>query len=238
MAAKIEKVSATPLYRQVMDKLRADIEHGVYPVDTRIPSEQELCDKYGVSRITVRAALKQLSADGLLVRRQGKGTYVKEPSGSKVTVKAVTSFHEACRSLGKEPSSKVLASRSVKATKEDLRKLNLAEGSRVVEIDRMQLADGVPVILERNHFPMVYEYLLEGPIHGSLYQLLRSYGVTPSGATHEIALIQADDNKAKLLGVSVGTPLLFLHEVIYDQKGRPLHTSHQYIRGDLFTLKL
>ncbi|MBO4445851.1 MAG: UTRA domain-containing protein, partial [Clostridia bacterium] len=57
-------------------------------------------------------------------------------------------------------------------------------------------------------------------------------------ASHDVSLIAADENKAGLLGIEVGSPLLFLHEVIYDQKGRPLHISHQYIRGDRFTLKL
>lgn len=237
MSAKVERNSANPLYKQLVARIRAEIENGVYEIDSRIPSEQELCEKYEVSRITVRKALEELSEEGLLVRRQGKGTFVSVPS-MEIDVKPITSFHDACRLVGRVASSKVLGARSVKATKEDVIELKVPSESRVVEIDRLRYADDEPVILERNHFSFVYSYLLESDLRGSLYSLLRSYGIEPSKASHDVSLISADENKASLLGIEVGSPLLFLHEVIYDQKGRPLHISHQYIRGDKFTLKL
>lgn len=237
MTANITKDSASPLYKQLAGQIKADIEEGVYPIDSRIPSEQELCVKYGVSRITVRKALEELSEDGFLIRRQGKGTFVSVPS-IEIDVKPITSFHDACRLVGRVPSSRVLASRSVKANREDVLELKVAADSHVIEIDRLRCADDEPVILERNHFPYVYSYLLESDLRGSLYSLLRAYGIEPSKASHDISIVAAGEDKAKILGIPVGSPLLFLHEVIYDQKGRPLHISHQYIRGDKFTLKL
>lgn len=237
MTAKIIKDSANPLYKQIAAGIRADIDDGTYPIDSKIPSEEELCVKYDVSRITVRKALEELAEEGLLVRRQGKGTFVSVPQ-AEVDVKPITSFHDACRAFGKTPSTKVLSARTVKPSKEDMLELNAPADARVVEIDRVRYADGEPVILERNHFPSVYSYLLESNLSGSLYNLLRAYGIEPSKASHDVSLVSADENKSTLLGVEIGTPLLFLHEVIYDQKGRPLHISHQYIRGDKFTLKI
>lgn len=237
MTAKIIKDSANPLYKQIAAGIRADIEDGTYPTDSKIPSEEELCALYDVSRITVRKALEELAEEGLLVRRQGKGTFVSVPQVD-VDVKPITSFHDACRAVGKVPSTKVLSSQTVRASKEDIAELNVDSDARVVEIDRIRLADNEPVILERNHFPFVYSYLLESDLSGSLYNLLRAYGIEPSKASHDVSLISADENKSTLLGVEVGSPLLFLHEVIYDQKGRPLHISHQYIRGDKFILKI
>lgn len=237
MTANLSKDSASPLYKQLVLQLRADMEEGVYKVDSRIPSEQELCVKYGVSRITVRKALEELSEQGFLIRRQGKGTFVSVPSVSP-DVKPVTSFQDACRLVGKTASSKVIGARSVRSNKEDILELKVPADSHVIEIDRIRYADSEAVIIERNHFPYVYSYLLELDLKGSLYSLLRSYGIEPSKASHDISIIPADENKAQLLGITAGSPLLFLHEIIYDQKGRPLHISHQYIRGDRFTLKI
>ena len=237
MKKEMVRESANPLYKQLISRIRADIDNGVYPVDSRIPSEQELCEKYDVSRITVRKALEELSDIGLLVRRQGKGTFVSVPS-IEMEIKQINSFHDACKSAGRIASTRVLGAREVAASDEDIKALRLNQGSRVIEVDRIRMADDVPVILERNHFSMGYSYLLESDLSGSLYSLLRAYGVEPTQAVHEISLVLADENKAKLLGLDVGSPLLFLHEIIYDQKGRPLHVSHQYIRGDKFTLKL
>lgn len=225
------------MYRQVADRIRADIKNGIYKVDEKIPTELELIDKYSVSRITIRQAVELLVEEGVLSRHQGKGTFVTTPSVS-FDVKAVTSFNDSCLMRKSVPSSKVLAARTVKASNEDMDELHVKDNMRVVEIDRLRMADGIPVILERNHFSPAFSYLLESDLSGSLYSLLRGYGVEPTSASHDISLAAADENKANLLGIEVGTPLIFLHEVIYDQKGRPLHTSHKYIRGDKFTLKI
>ena len=94
--------SYSPLYKQLMQKLRADIQSGVYPVHSRIPSEQELCETYQVSRVTVRKALSELTQEGLLKRHQGKGTFVGIPRIQK-DLRNVNSFHDACRMMGCTP---------------------------------------------------------------------------------------------------------------------------------------
>lgn len=233
---KTERESANPLYNQVVEGIRAKIESGAYKINSKIPTEPELCEEYGVSRITVRRAVEELEAEGLLVRRQGKGTFVTEKA-AKVAEKAVYSFNEACKILGKEASSRVIGARTVKATPEDMEGLSLPDNSRVVEIDRVRYADSDAVLIERAHFPMAFSYLLESNLKGSIYELLRTYGVKPSWASKEISLIEADENKASLLGVEQGSALILVKEVVYDQKDRPLHVSHLYVRGNIFTLK-
>lgn len=95
--------SYSPLYKQLMQKLRADIQSGVYPVHSRIPSEQELCETYQVSRVTVRKALSELTQEGLLKRHQGKGTFVGIPRIQK-DLRNVNSFHDACRMMAAPPA--------------------------------------------------------------------------------------------------------------------------------------
>ena len=120
----------------------------------------------------------------------------------------------------------------------DLEELNIREGDRILETLRVRTADGVPVVLEKNHFSMAYAYLENENLGGSLYNVLRDYGVEPKQATHDISMAFATEAQAKLLDVEPGAPLMRLHEVVYDQKGRPLHNSLQLIRGDRFVFRI
>ena len=229
--------SYSPLYKQLMQKIRGDIASGVYPVHSRIPSEQELCDTYQVSRVTVRKALAELTQEGLLKRHQGKGTFVGIPRICK-DLKDVNSFHDACRMMGCAPGTRVIHAQMVHCGEDDRRDLMIEEGDMVVEIVRLRTADGMPVMLETNRVPASYAYLLEENLNGSLYRLLEEHGIETAQAIHEISLSYATPAQAKQLEVSAGDALLQLREVIYGQHQRPLHTSRQFIRGDRFTFRI
>ena len=228
--------SASPLYRQLMQRLRADIASGVYPVHSRIPSEAELGQTYQVSRVTVRKALAELTNEGLLRRMQGKGTSDSAPR-LRTNLKEITSFHEACRMMGSVPGTKVLSAQIIHAEDALRDKLMLA-GHETLEVIRLRTADDVPVMLETNCFPMTYAALLNADLTGSLYHLLSKQGIEAASGTHEISLCYATPHQARLLDVEPGTALLQLDQVIYDQHSAPLHTSHQVIRGDRFTFRI
>ena len=228
--------SASPLYRQLMEKLRADIAAGVYPAHSRIPSEQALCEAYGVSRVTFRRTLSELTREGLLQRQQGKGTFVSAPKLQR-DLRDVSSFHDACRMMGREPGGRVIHAQLVPAGDSDREQLGCAD-DQVVEIVRLRLADGQPVMLETNRFPLSCAWLLERPLDGSLYGLLRERGLIAQRGIHEIALTYATAVEARLLETQPGSALLKLDQIIYDQHDRPLHTSHQVIRGDRFTFRI
>lgn len=228
--------SVSPLYRQLMSRIRADIASGVYAVHSRIPSEAELGETYQVSRVTVRKALAELTSEGLLRRMQGKGTYVCAPR-LKTNLREITSFHEACLMMGCTASTRVISTGVVKTDEGILQKLEEQTGE-VVEIVRLRMADDVPVMLETNCFPMKYDALLREDMTGSLYHLLSRQGIEAASGVHEISLCYASAQQARLLEVEVGAALLRLDQVIYDQHGLPLHTSHQVIRGDRFTFRI
>ena len=228
--------SASPLYRQLMQRLRADIAAGVYPVHSRIPSEQELCGVYGVSRITVRKALGELMQEGLLKRQQGKGTFVCAPR-LQGDLRDVNSFHEACRLMGCEPSTRVIHAQFVRAGEDDRAKLDCM-GEQVIEITRLRLADDLPVMIETNRFPLTCAWLLDEQLTDSLYRLLETRQLVPKRGIHELSLTYATATEARLLTVDPGSALMRLDQVVYDQHDRPLHTSHQVIRGDRFTFRI
>ena len=234
---KLQSVSSSPLYHQLMQRISDDIEKGTYPIGSRIPPEHELEETYQVSRVTVRRALSELTAEGLLERKQGKGTFVSAPRISQ-DLKSIHSFHDSCRQNGVRPTTRVIHVMEVPADSADIADLAVREGDRVVETLRVRSADGEPVVLEKNHFSMGYAYLENENLNGSLYNVLRDYGVEPRQATHDISLSYATEAQAKLLNVAPGSPLMRLREVVYDQRGRVLHNSVQLIRGDRFVFRI
>jgi GntR family transcriptional regulator len=134
------------------------------------------------------------------------------------------------------PSTDVIHIRETAADSSDAEELNA--GDRVLEILRVRKADDVPVVLERNRFSLAYAWLQDQDLTGSLYSLLREYGVEPKLAVHDVSLRFAGEEEARMLETETGKPLVCLHEVIYDQRGRPLHTNVQLIRGDRFVFTI
>ena len=234
---RLQSESSSPLYHQLMQRLAEDIERGTYPVGSRIPPEHELEALYKVSRVTVRRALAELTAEGMLERKQGKGTFVSTPRITQ-DLKSIHSFHDACKQNGFRGGTIVIHVKEAEADAADLKELDLREGAKVVETLRVRTADGTPVVLEKNHFSMAYSYLENENLSGSLYNVLRDYGIEPKQASHDISMTYATDVQAKLLEIEPGSPLMRLHEVVYDQKGRPLHNSLQLIRGDRFVFRI
>lgn len=233
----LEKKSQSPLYQQLMHRLKNDIGAGVYPAGGRIPSEQVLCDTYGVSRVTVRKAILDLVQEGLLVRKQGKGTFV---AGERLRrdLKHVTSFTEACAQRGQQSDTRLISAQLIPASEEDARLLDLPEGAQVLELCRLRLSNGEPVMLEVNRFPERYAFLKEEAAEGSLYACLQQHGMIPASAQHDISLGHTTPFVSKHLGTEVGDALLLLDETVLDQHGMPLHLSRQWIRGDKFTFRI
>ena len=234
---KLISDSPSPLYSQLMQRIREDIDRGIYPIGQQIPPEHELGQTYKVSRVTVRRALAELTAQGLLERKQGKGTFVSAPRISQ-ELKNIHSYHDTCKASGLVPGTRVIRVREQPADAADCRELHLNPEDRVIETLRVRTADGEPVVLEKNHFSMAYAYLEEEDLNGSLYTVLRGYGVEPKQAVHDISMVHASPEQARYLNIEPGMALLHLREVIFDQRGRPLHNSEQWIRGDRFVFRI
>ena len=229
--------SANPLYVQIMEKIQQDILHGTYLPGSRIPTEQELENRYTVSRVTVRRALQELTNAGLLERKQGKGTFVSQPR-IKRKDRALKGFHEACLEQGMKPSVLKYRIRELTSTPADRERLGLPDETQILEISRLLAADGNAVIWAVDHFSMAYAWLENAGVRGSLYRALQEYGVQAEKSIYDLSLHPASEKEAALLQVQEGGMLLRADQVVYDQKGRPLHTSLQLIRGDIFTLRI
>ena len=233
----LEKRRHSPLYQQLMTRLKNDILAGVYPSGGRIPSEQVLCDTYGVSRVTVRKAMLDLVQEGLLLRRQGKGTFVADQRLQR-DLHQITSFSTACHSMGRTANARVISVTHEPAQPEDAERLGLQPDDMLLCICRVRLCDDEPVALEYNRFSLRYDYLENEDLTESLYEILHRHGVIPSHASHDISLGHATPVVSRYLQTAPNEALLLLDEMVLDQHEKPLHVSRQWIRGDKFTFRI
>ena len=229
----------SPLYEQLTEQIRADIEQGVYAPGEKIPTEMNLCKKYNVSRATVRNALAQLETSGLIVRKQGKGTFIRENKLVR-NISINSSFSDICIANGKRPGGKVLRCMFQKASPDDISELKLKEGDLVVALDRIRYADDIPVSFEFSHMPEKFSFLLdEDMTNKSLIQVLRDKnGIIFYPGHKTIEQSYATREIAKYLNVHTGTPLISISAVSNDEAGDPIHRSVQYILGDKIKLYL
>jgi GntR family transcriptional regulator len=193
-----------------------------------LPSEAQLCDEFGVSRMTARAAVQRLVQDGLVYRVPGRGTFVAASRANR-TAGHILSFSDEMRRKGRTPGSRMIERRERRATDEEERRLGVSD---VVVVRRVRLADGKPLALERAVFPAdraadVLDADLE---RASLFQTLVTAGLVPTSGRAALGAEAATAEDARLLRVRKGAPLLVERRLIHDQDGRPLEwTESRYV---------
>ena len=233
----LKQDAITPLYVQLMEELETSIRNGVYKPGDKIMTEAEMAREYGVSLITVRKAVGSLMEKGLVVRKQGKGTFVTKPKYSR-NMKKLQSFTEMCEQMGVKPGAQVLENRLIMADKKVADRLGIEPGSNVVYISRLRLADGEPVQVEKSYFPLKYAFLLEEDLNnGSMFECLKEKaGAKVASSEKMIELCRATAVEAALMDVKKGDYLLFVKSTAYDENGEPMYAGIQLINGDRFSL--
>ena len=233
----LKQDAITPLYVQLMEELETSIRNGVYKPGDKIMTEAEMAKEYGVSLITVRKAVGSLMEKGLVMRKQGKGTFVTKPKYSR-NMKKLQSFTEMCEQMGVKPGAQVLENRLIMADKKVADRLGIEPGSNVVYISRLRLADGEPVQVEKSYFPLKYAFLLEEDLNnGSMFECLKEKaGAKVASSEKMIELCQATAEEAALMDVKKGDYLLFVKSTAYDENGEPMYAGIQLINGDRFSL--
>lgn len=233
----LKQDAITPLYVQLMEELETSIRNGVYKPGDKIMTEAEMAKEYGVSLITVRKAVGSLMEKGLVVRKQGKGTFVTKPKYSR-NMKKLQSFTEMCEQMGVKPGAQVLENRLIMADKKVADRLGIEPGSNVVYISRLRLADGEPVQVEKSYFPLKYAFLLEEDLNnGSMFECLKEKaGAKVASSEKMIELCRARAEEAALMDVKKGDYLLFVKSTAYDENGEPMYAGIQLINGDRFSL--
>lgn len=216
----------TPLYVEVRDTVLGRISSGAWKPGEMLPSEFAIGKELGVSQGTVRKALDDLAAQNVVVRRQGKGTFVAEHTAERALFHF---FHiettDNTRAL--PTSSRVLSCRRRKADKADIDVLHLSKDARIVEIRRVREMAGQPAITETVIVPADLFADIDkrtlNDVPNELYQLYeQKYGITVHRANERVRAVAASDADAKLLEISSGAPLLEIERIAETVDGRPV----------------
>jgi GntR family transcriptional regulator len=220
-------------HQEVRQRLLAEVAASMSP-DDMLPTERQLAERFGVSRMTVRQALNGLRADGILRSVRGVGTFVARPRLSKGP--ALTSFSEDLMARGYEPSTELIAAEEVNAETTVAIDLGIPPGARVYRIERLRLADGSPMCHEEVylHAPR-FPNLLEQDLTHSLYKVLETkYDVRLRRAHQQIRAINIGAHPAQLLSVEPNSAALHVKRISMDDAGRLVERGQSICRGDLY----
>lgn len=231
----IQKDSPLPLYFQLKELLRHEIESGRWQPGHRIPSEAELCQAFDISRSVVRQALRELEYQGLLYREQGKGTFVAQPKISESLMQDLSGFYEDMVAKGLTPVTKVLRQEVQPADKKTANYLQIKPDDKVIVIERLRSVGSEPITLVTTYLPYdICPDLIDEDLGSqSLYALLeKKHGFELSHGRRTIEAVAANQYEAQLLGVEEGAPLVLLDSVSYLRDGRPIEYFHAVHRGD------
>ncbi|AOW92993.1 hypothetical protein BFN03_10875 [Rhodococcus sp. WMMA185] len=222
----------SPRYLEIAAELRRRLDSA--GAGDPLPSEAELSEMHGVSRMTARQAVKSLEAEGLVYRVPGSGTYASG-AGADQTVGVWRSFTEEMDERGVEVTSKVLFSGWVEPTPDIAAELGIAPGSRAVRVARIRLGDGLPVALDTVTLPPRCAFVLGCDLAtNSVRRILEDRDIVFTEARGTIVATTADANDAEKLGIPMESPLLVERLRVEDQYGERVMTRETRYVGSKY----
>lgn len=235
--AEVVRDTVVPLYMQIAEDIKTKIEKKELVPNSRIPTELELSEAYGVSRITIRKALELLVEDEILVRRQRIGTFVSDKKVSR-SLNSFMGFTQSCELSGSRPRTKFLSAELVKARPSDVKALQLPEEDKVIRIRRLRYCNDIPVILEENFFPKKFAYLLADDLNRSLHQILQEHGVILDRGEKTIGVCYATKEEAQHLEIQEHDALIMTRDIAYDITGEPVYNGKEIVNADRYEYKI
>jgi GntR family transcriptional regulator len=236
--AALDPTSRDPLWLQIAALIEAEVAGGVLTRGSRLPSERELCDRLGVSRVTLRRALSHLVEEGVLESSHGRGWYVTtgvlgEPPN------LLRSFSQTAAARGLDATARVLATGTIPATLDEAETLAIAPGTDVFHVRRVRLLGGAPVAFDQARVPLALAPELADLdfAERSLYAALEERGVIPTRADFSVEAAPASKDDAALLDVKPGHPLLVTDQITFDQLGRPIELATMAYRYDRYRFR-
>ncbi len=231
---KFDPDSPLPLYAQIEAILAAEIADGTFPAASQLPNEDELVERYAVSRTTIRQTIQNLTRRGLIEIRRGKGTFVLQPKISQELTE-LSGFVEDMQSLGRQASARLLDKQIVPAGESVARQLAIAAGTLVVRIQRVRLADNAPLSFDETWLPReIGERVIENDLETEpIFSLLEQKYNTPLvEAEYRLEAVSADATVARALGIGLGSPIFLIERTSYTTEHQPVDYERLYYRGD------
>ena len=236
----LDKNNPIPLYYQLVERLKEQIQLGDLKPGDQLPSERELSDQHGISRMTVRQAIAYLVQQGLLEVKRGIGTFVAAPKLAHDTLHLL-GFTEELMQRGGAVTSQVLEQSLVFPSASVASGLNLNADAPTVKLVRLRLAEAVPLLLETTFLPasLCAGLETEDLTTQSLYSLLETkYGLHLKYARQTLEATVANEYESRLFGIEVGTAMILLEGVTYLDTDQPVEYFKAVYRGDRFRFEL
>ncbi|MDQ8034065.1 MAG: GntR family transcriptional regulator [Bordetella sp.] len=231
-----------PLYHQVYLLLKQRLTAGGFPAQQPMPGENALAAEYGVSRLTIRRSLDALEGDGLIERRQGRGTFVVERGwvDAPQPTSDIDALMQHLANMGMQTQARLLAFETLPATPAVAARMALAVGEPVQRALRVRSYEGVPFSYLETFVPGDIGARIRKADLGSrpLLAIFRELGVRVARAEQAISAVLADPQAAEALGVPVGSALLSLRRLVRDDSGRPVEALHALYRPDRYEYRM
>ena len=240
LEASLSEDDRLPLYLQLSSLIRRCISSGLLKPGDLLPSEAELCTRFGISRSTVRQALGELEEQGLILRRQGRGSFVAEPKLHRRS-ENIYSFTSEATAMGRTPGSRLLSFEVIRPSAEIRRLLELRDETvEVYRFTRVRLVDGAPLMLETSYYPRyIYPQLTPEVLEThSFYSLLFERGIVPDTATDTYEAIRLDKSEAELLETKPGSAGFSHQRITRSDSGEVFELTQSVMRGDRTRLEV
>jgi GntR family transcriptional regulator len=234
-----ELPDATPLYAVLEVQIAAGIAGGEFPVGSQLPTEEQLIQRFAVSRTTVRKAIQNLSDRGLIEIRRGTGTFVTQPRITQ-DLTELTGFVEDMDALGHAATARLIDRTVVAADAGVAQHLALAVGSRVMRIRRVRLANGVGMSLDETYLPLeIGEKIVTHDLEAEpIFALLEQrYNIPLVEAEYELEAVSAGADVAVALGIDTGSAIFLIERTSYSVGDRPVDYEKLHYRGDLIRFR-
>jgi GntR family transcriptional regulator len=232
----IYRNSALPLYYQLKEIIREKVRTGEWKPGDLIPSERELSERYGLSRMTARQAITELVNEGVFFREQGKGTFVSQHKITQQLMR-LTGFTEDIRARGQHPGTRVLLAEMRPADEAAAERLRIKPGEPLFCLQRLRLADAEPLAIELSQlsFKGCEKLKAEDLEQNSLYRLLETqYGIPLVEAEQELEAGLAGNEDARILNVPVGSSVLYIRRVTYSDRNQPIEYAQSVYCGNKY----
>ena len=228
--------SVQPIYRQIAEKIATEIKAGTRPANSKIPSERELAEEFGISRMTARTAVNSLVRQGVVVRRNRAGAYVTQPK-FRFDLSSSAGLHEQLHKIGVKPGARIIVAEKVLANALDpevMQALALTGQDEIYRIIRLRTANDDSVAIENSYFPAhFFPGLLDFNLTDSIYGILKKYfSIEPTGSVQEMEITFLSEQWADMMGVTTGLPTVEIKRRTVTTDNRPFEFAHDIYRGD------
>ncbi len=233
----VVRASPVPLYIQIDEELRGQIESGELGPLAQVPSETDLAEHFSVSRMTARKALDRLVADGMLFRQPGKGTFVA-PTKIAHGASQGLSFSAAMKAQGLACETRVLEADVIGAPSNVARALTLPAGGQAIFLRRLRIVDGAPAAIHLSYLPSRLSALLDSDLTGSLSDLMSRIGARVERSDDMVEAVLATGEEAQLLNVPEGAPLVLIRGIAYSVGNEPVRYTEALYPGGRWQFSL